>query len=174
MWVDETGRHEGTAVAVLADGSEAPAVAALGGNTAWWDSDGTVCERAVAVKGACDCGWRGGRRPGQKRGEDARLGPFADWEYHVTTVAGLIPRDVQQMLAALHARTLELAETQPVMPLRAVVRLQDAVEGGGRTSARVPPWVSSTRGGRSGFVERAVAEHGEKHVGSSSREAEEG
>ncbi|RSS40123.1 hypothetical protein EF912_32550 [Streptomyces sp. WAC07061] len=119
-------------VAVLADGGEAAPVEALGGSTAWWDSDGTVSERAAGVKGACGCGWRAsGTHPvvwgdvQATEGEDARTGPFADWEYHVTTVEGLVPRDVEQMLAALQDRITELARTQPLTALRAVARLQD-------------------------------------------------
>ncbi|WP_050780063.1 hypothetical protein [Streptomyces sp. C] len=132
VWVDETGRHEGSVLAVLADGGEAPPVEALGGSTAWWDSDGTVSERAVAVKSACGCGWRASKTHPvvwgdvqATEGEDTRTGPFADWDYHVTTVEGLIPRDIEQMLTTLHARITELSRTQPVTALRAVARLQD-------------------------------------------------
>ncbi|RSS41588.1 hypothetical protein EF912_31350 [Streptomyces sp. WAC07061] len=132
VWVDETGRHEGSVVAVLADGGEAPPVAALDGSTAWWDSDGTVSERAAGVKGACGCGWRASQTHPvvwgdvqATEGEDARTGPYADWEYHVTTVEGLVPRDIEQMLDALHARITELAPTQPLTALRAVARIQD-------------------------------------------------
>lgn len=132
-WVDESGRHEGTVVAVLADGAQAPPVTALGGSTASWDSDGTVSERAVGVKAACGCGWRASMvHPvvwgdvEATEGLGARTGPAADWEYHVTTVEGLVPRDVEGMLAALCDRIGELAQTQPVTALRAVARLQDA------------------------------------------------
>ncbi|MFB7054387.1 hypothetical protein ACFCXT_14870 [Streptomyces vinaceus] len=58
-------------------------------------------------------------------GEEAKTGPFADWEYHVTTIEGLIPRDVEQMLTAVQDRITELAKTSPVTALRAVARLQD-------------------------------------------------
>ncbi|MFE5773315.1 hypothetical protein ACFQ7O_33745 [Streptomyces sp. NPDC056485] len=130
-WVDETGRHEGVVVAVLPDGREAPPVEAVGGSTAWWDSDGTVSERAVAVKSACGCGWRANTTHPvvwgdvtATEGEEARTGPFADWEYHVTTIEGLIPRDVEQMLTALQNRITELSTTSPVTALRAIARLQ--------------------------------------------------
>ncbi|MEU8892986.1 hypothetical protein [Streptomyces sp. NPDC048442] len=130
-WMDETGRHEGVVVAVLSDGQDAPAVAALGGSTHWWDSDGTVSERAAGVRSACCCGWRGTTThpviwgdPEATEGHDAKTGPFADWEYHVTTVEGLIPRDVEQMLTALEERITGLSRTQPLAALRAVARLQ--------------------------------------------------
>ncbi|MFI0976401.1 hypothetical protein ACH4SP_05165 [Streptomyces sp. NPDC021093] len=130
-WVDETGRHEGTVVAVLSDGQEAPPVEALGGSTAWWDSDGAVSERAVGVRGACDCGWRGATThpviwgdPEATEGHGAKTGPFADWEYHVLTVEGVIPRDVEQMLTALEDRIAELSRTRPLTALRAVARVQ--------------------------------------------------
>ncbi|MEU9033311.1 hypothetical protein AB0D45_00060 [Streptomyces sp. NPDC048352] len=135
-WVDESGRHEGRVAAVLADGQEAAPIVALGGSTAWWDSDGTVSERAVAVKAACGCGWRAsGTHPvvwgdvEATEGEHARTGPCADWEYHVTTVEGLLPRDVEQMLTALQERIGELSRTRPVTALRAVARLQDTAPG---------------------------------------------
>ncbi|MFE3560695.1 hypothetical protein ACFXKW_38480 [Streptomyces sp. NPDC059193] len=60
-------------------------------------------------------------------GHGAKTGPLADWEYHVTTVEGLVPLDVENMLAALQERIADLAQTQPVTALRAVARLQDAV-----------------------------------------------
>ncbi|MGW8779775.1 hypothetical protein ACWGNM_17175 [Streptomyces sp. NPDC055796] len=59
------------------------------------------------------------------QGEEAKSGPFADWEYHVTTIEGLIPRDVEQMLTALQNRITELSTTSPVTALRAITRLQD-------------------------------------------------
>ncbi|MFJ3882413.1 hypothetical protein ACIPW5_33840 [Streptomyces sp. NPDC090077] len=134
--MDESGRHEGVVVAVLADGQEAAPIAALDGSTAWWDSDGTVSERAVGVKAACGCGWRASATHPvvwgdveATEGEHARTGPFADWEYHVTTAEGLLPRDVEQMLTALQQRIGELSNTRPVTALRAVARLQDAVPG---------------------------------------------
>lgn len=132
-WIDESGRHEGTVVAVLADGREAPPVAAPADSTAWWDSDGTVSERAAGVKAACGCGWRANDvHPvvwgdvEATEGHGARTGPAADWEYHVAAVEGLVPRDVEGMLAALRERIEELAQRQPVTALRAVARLQDA------------------------------------------------
>ncbi|MFJ3882933.1 hypothetical protein ACIPW5_36465 [Streptomyces sp. NPDC090077] len=134
--MDESGRHEGVVVAVLAGGQEAAPIAALDGSTAWWDSDGTVSERAVAVKAACGCGWRASATHPvvwgdveATEGEHARTGPFADWEYHVTTVEGLFPRDVEQMLTALQQRIGELSNTRPTAALHAVARLQDAVPG---------------------------------------------
>ncbi|KOU19146.1 hypothetical protein ADK52_29160 [Streptomyces sp. WM6372] len=132
-WIDESGRHEGAVVALLSDGAEALPVVALGDGTAWWDSDGTVSERAAGVKAACGCGWRvsavhpvGWGDVEATEGYGARTGPAADWEYHVTAVEGLVPRDVEGMLAALLDRIGELAQTQPVTALRAVARLQDA------------------------------------------------
>ncbi|MEU3405064.1 hypothetical protein ABZ766_14150 [Streptomyces sp. NPDC006670] len=133
-WMDESGRHEGRVVAVLADGLEAAPVAALDGSTYWWDSDGTVSERAAAVKAACCCGWRAADTHPvvwgdveATEGEHTRTGPFADWEYHVTTAEGLLPHDVEEMLTALQDRIGELSHTRPVTALRAVARLQDTL-----------------------------------------------
>ncbi|MFJ3205898.1 hypothetical protein [Streptomyces sp. NPDC086989] len=52
-------------------------------------------------------------------GDEARTGRFVDWEYHVTTIEGLIPRDVEQLLTALQHRITELSKTSPVTALRA-------------------------------------------------------
>ena len=128
-WVDETGRHEGYVVAVLADGGE-PAPDA-DGRRPWSSYNGADGPRATAVRGACECGWRGGETHPISRGDDeategieARTGPFADWEYHVTVVEGAVPPDVEQMLAALQRRIAELSERQQITALRVAARLE--------------------------------------------------
>src|SRR5690606_40184632 len=48
--------HEGFPVAVMGDGTEP---APINGNSAWWLYDGQDGRpRAIAVRAACECGWR--------------------------------------------------------------------------------------------------------------------
>src|SRR4051794_25533243 len=116
-WVDESGRHEGYVGAVLADGGE-PA-ARGGGRMPWWGYNGADGPRAVGVRGACECGWRGSVTHPVDFGDDeategyeAETGPFADWERHATAAEGLVPYDVEQLLGALQRRIEELSERQ--------------------------------------------------------------
>ncbi|MEU6849099.1 hypothetical protein ABZ901_04075 [Actinacidiphila alni] len=146
-WVDETGRHTGYVAAVLADGAEPPRVAAgaddSGRRKPWWSYNGADGPRAVGVRGACVCGWRGTETHPITRGDDeategaaARTGPYADWEYHVTATEGAIPYDVEQMLTALRARIEDLSRHQPVMALRAAARLEESAPAHTRTAVR--------------------------------------
>ncbi len=130
-WTDETGRHEGYVTAVLADGGEPRP--GPGGRNAWWFYNGADGPRAVAVKGACECGWRGSDTHPIDWGDDeategyeAPTGPYADWEYHVTEAEGAIPHDVEQMLAALQRRVEELSESQQITALRVAARIEQA------------------------------------------------
>jgi hypothetical protein len=130
-WVDESGRHEGYVVAVLADGGE-PGPAPEG-RKPWWSYNGADGPRAKAVRGACECGWRGTDAHPIDFGDDeategyeARTGPYADWDHHVTAVEGSVPQDVEQMLAALQRRIGQLSERQQLTALRAAARLERA------------------------------------------------
>lgn len=130
-WTDESGRHTGYLAAVLADGGEpAPPTE---GRKPWWFYNGADGPRAVAVKGACGCGWRGAEGhpivwgdDEVTEGYDARTGPYADWEYHVTLAEGSVPYDVEQMIAALERRVEELSRQQPVTALRVAARVEKA------------------------------------------------
>ncbi|MDH6121399.1 hypothetical protein [Kitasatospora sp. GAS204B] len=140
-WVDETGRHEGYLAAVLADGSEPGPVA--DGRTTWWLYNGADGPRAVGVRGACECGWRGAETHPIDFGDDEategveqRTGPYADWEYHVDQAEGMVPRDVEQLLAALEKRIGQLSERQSVTALRVVARVEKAVPGYGIGAVR--------------------------------------
>ena len=132
-WVDETGRHDGYVVAVLADGGEPGASAE--GRKPWWSYNGADGPRAVAVRGACECGWRGSETHPIHRGDDMateayeeRTGPYADWEYHVILVEGAVPPDVEQLLATLQRRVeeLSLSGRQQITALRVAARLEKA------------------------------------------------
>ncbi|WP_328911839.1 MULTISPECIES: hypothetical protein [unclassified Streptomyces] len=133
-WLDESGRHEGYLVAVLADGGE-PAPEP-GARKPWWSYNGADGPRAIGVKGACVCGWRGAEAHPIHRGDDeategyeAPTGPYADWDEHVTLTEGLVPYDVEQMLAALERRIAELSERRPLTALRVASRIEKAAPG---------------------------------------------
>ena len=135
QWVDESGRHQGYVAAVPADGGEPRP---LPDGNEWWRYNGADGPRAVAVRGACECGWRGTQEHPVDFGDDekteayeARTGPFADWEYHVTQAEGLVPYDVEQMIAALQRRVAELSERQPLTALRAVARIETLARDSG-------------------------------------------
>lgn len=128
-WVDETGRHEGYLVAVLADGGE-PGPSDEG-RKPWWTYNGADGPRAVAVRGACECGWRGSDTHPIHRGDDMateayeeRTGPYADWDYHVILAEGAVPPDVEQLLATLQRRVEELSARQQITALRVAARLE--------------------------------------------------
>ncbi|NJP43604.1 hypothetical protein [Actinacidiphila epipremni] len=129
-WVDETGRHEGFVAAVLGDGGE-PGPQPDGSRMPWWAYNGADGPRAVAVRSACGCGWRGGAVHPVDFGDDeategyeAETGPYADWERHVTAAEGLVPYDVEQLLGMLRRRVAELAEQQPVAALRVAAQVE--------------------------------------------------
>lgn len=129
-WIDETGRHEGFVAAVLADGGE-PGPQPDGTRMPWWSYNGADGPRAVAVKGACACGWRGSDAHPVDFGDDeategyeADTGPYADWERHTTAAEGLIPGDVEQLLATLQRRIDELSDRQQLTALRVTARVE--------------------------------------------------
>ncbi|MGF1427494.1 hypothetical protein [Kitasatospora sp. LaBMicrA B282] len=134
-WVDETGRHEGFPVAVLADGHEPAPIA--DGRTEWWLYNGADGPRAVGVRAGCGCGWRGADMHLVDFGDDEategieeRTGVFADWEYHVEQAEGVIPRDVEQLLDTLTRRIENLSQAgRSAAALRVVAHLE-------RTTAR--------------------------------------
>jgi hypothetical protein len=131
-WVDESGQHEGYVAAVLADGGE-PAPPPGGRRLPWWACNGADGPRAVAVRGACACGWRGGATHPVDFGDDeategyeAETGPYADWDRHATETEGLVPSDVEHLLDALRRRIEELSERRPVTALRVAARVESA------------------------------------------------
>lgn len=140
-WADETGRHVGYPAAVLPDGGEPPPLP--DGRRTWWLYNGADGPRAVGVRGACGCGWRGGQTHPIDFGDDektagweSRTGPFADWEYHVAQAEGVVPYDVEQMLTALRRRIEELAEQRPVTALHAAARVERLAPELARHAAR--------------------------------------
>ncbi|NUS10793.1 MAG: hypothetical protein HOY69_05220 [Streptomyces sp.] len=129
-WIDESGRHEGFVTAVLADGGE-PGPRPDGSRMPWWAYNGADGPRAVGVRGACGCGWRGGATHPVDFGDDEATegrtegtGPYADWERHVTAAEGQMPYDVEQLLGMLGRRIDELSEQQPLTALRVAARVE--------------------------------------------------
>ncbi|MFE6055298.1 hypothetical protein ACFQ6N_31495 [Kitasatospora sp. NPDC056446] len=53
-------------------------------------------------------------------------GPFADWEWHVDLVEGVVPREVEELLAALVDRICDLTESKPYAAARAAARFERA------------------------------------------------
>ncbi|WP_245231844.1 hypothetical protein [Streptomyces novaecaesareae] len=130
-WVDESGRHQGFPVAVLADGSEPAPLP--DGRTTWWLYNGADGPRAAAVRGGCSCGWRGERVHLLDFGDDVATeavgestGPFADWEWHVDLAEGVVPHEVEELVAALVDRICDLMESKPYAAARAAARFERA------------------------------------------------
>ncbi|MDG5807940.1 hypothetical protein P9869_35890 [Streptomyces ossamyceticus] len=153
-WVTDDGRHEGYAVAVLADGREASAEDNPGGNSAWWCFDGREGRPlAVGVRAACDCYLGGGSPRSDWRGAtvfpvdfaadfewtegDDTRGPYAEWwRTHVTPAeAATVPGDVTELLDVVRARLAELAEERPLATLTAVARLDGLAQAAGVRAA---------------------------------------
>ncbi|UWE09934.1 hypothetical protein [Actinacidiphila bryophytorum] len=129
-WVDESGQHEGYVAAVLTDGGE-PAPPPGGRRMPWWAYNGADGPRAVAVRGACECGWRGSATHPLDFGDDdategyeADTGPYADWDRHTAAAEGPVPPDVEHLLEALRRRIAEFAEARPVTALRIAARVE--------------------------------------------------
>ncbi|RZU36688.1 hypothetical protein EV284_4188 [Streptomyces sp. BK022] len=148
-WVTKDGRHEGYAVAVLADGRDAIAEDnPASGNSAWWCFDGKDGRPlAVGVRAGCDCyavndsrvltTWRGSTVYPVVFGDwEATEGPgkegspYAEWEnVHVAPAErAAVPDDVTELLAEVRERLAVLAEERPLAALAAVARLE-AVTG---------------------------------------------
>ncbi|MFF2545778.1 hypothetical protein ACFVUY_24820 [Kitasatospora sp. NPDC058063] len=130
-WFEESGRHQGFPAAVLADGSEPAPLP--DGRTTWWLYNGADGPRAVAVRSGCSCGWRGERMHLLDFGDDSATeavgeatGPFADWEWHVDLVEGLVPREVEELVAALVDQICDLTESRPYAAARAAARFERA------------------------------------------------
>ncbi|WP_145902672.1 hypothetical protein [Kitasatospora viridis] len=114
---------------MLPDGGEPGPTA--DGRTVWWAYNGADGPRAVGVRGACRCGWRGVESHPVDFGDDEATeaveqptGPYADWEQHVELAEGVIPRDVEQLLATLERRVGELAATRSATALRVVAQIE--------------------------------------------------
>ncbi|MFF2618455.1 hypothetical protein [Kitasatospora sp. NPDC058046] len=130
-WVDESKRHRGFPAAVLADGSEPEPLP--DGRTTWWLYNGADGPRATAVRGGCSCGWRGEQVHRLDFGDDSATeavgkdtGPFADWESHVDLAEGVVPREVEDLIAALVDRICDLTESRPYAAARAAGRFERA------------------------------------------------
>ncbi|MER6366716.1 hypothetical protein [Kitasatospora sp. NPDC001527] len=115
VWVhEEIGGHEGRAVAVLGDGSEP--------DGAWWTHDGADGRRrAIAIRPACECGWRGEMFPLDvadhevAEGTADGTGPYGAWDAHVVRLLGdQVPEDVAQAIAGLRRQLAELTERRPL------------------------------------------------------------
>ncbi|MBD0689960.1 hypothetical protein [Streptomyces sp. CBMA123] len=66
-------------------------------------------------------------------GDDARteavgeaIGPFADWEWHVDLAEGVVPPEVEDLVAALVDRICDLTEGRPYAAARAASRFERA------------------------------------------------
>ena len=151
---DDLYEHEGYAVAVIADGSEPPAVQVPlpGGGTApnnsWRLYDGSAPDRplAVGLRAACECGWRGERmRPLDwnnqegSEGSDVGLtptGPYGDWLAHIDDLRGTtVPQRVRELVAALSAKLGEMADERPIAALEAIGTLEAVTRHRGRAAA---------------------------------------
>ncbi|MEU3565126.1 hypothetical protein [Kitasatospora sp. NPDC006786] len=53
-------------------------------------------------------------------------GPFADWEWHVDLAEGVVPREVEDLVAALVDRICDLTENRPYAAARAAARFESA------------------------------------------------
>lgn len=154
-WATDDGRHEGYAVAVLADGTDAAAADNPSGGSAWWSFDGRDGRPlAVGVRAACDCYLADGIRPRSDwrgatvfpvdfgadfelaEGDDSR-GPYAEWwTTHVTPAeATTVPGDVTELLDAVRIRLAELAAERPLAALTAVARLDGLAQAAGVRAA---------------------------------------
>ncbi|WP_404953142.1 hypothetical protein [Streptomyces sp. 147326] len=187
-WATEDGRHEGYAVAVLADGREATAADNPGtGNAAWWCFDGRDGRPlAVGVRAGCDCRDGRGRTAAEWRGamvhpvdfgdtettenwEDGR-GPFAEWEavHARPATAAAVPDEAAALLDEARTLLAQLAEERPLAALRAVARLEALAEQAGRAAAG-----AAQRGGESwtgigkalGVSKQAAHQRFARHLG---------
>jgi hypothetical protein len=174
---EEFGRvHGGRAAAVLADGSEpGPVYVDLGSGTHvhssshWtlYTGESVRRPRAVAVRGACACGWRATRThplTGHDSAEDAAFdveaGAYRDWADHITAVdqaAAPIPDEVAAALAVLKEQLAALADNGPVAALRITTRLERVADATGRRAlcaidigddpdAGEQPWAAVAKG----------------------------
>lgn len=155
---EEFGRaHRGRAAAVLAGGAEPEPVyldfgsgSNVHSSSHWSLYTGESPRRpcAVAVRGACLCGWRaprshpldGDRRAADPRGQfDVEDGPYRDWADHITAVgaaAAPIPDPVAATIAALAEQLAALADGGPVAALRVVGVLERLTADVGRRAVR--------------------------------------
>ncbi|MGW7174814.1 hypothetical protein [Streptomyces xanthophaeus] len=165
--------HEGSVGVVLEDGSEPGPVyfdVGSGGNvpstTLWHACDGRFRRPgAVALRGACSCGWRGAAEyplDWALLGDEQPLyeadvdlsGPVADYGAHLSIVrdaAVPLPADVSVLLGEVAGRLAELAVREPVVALKALADLQYVIAQAGADAAR------GVLGGRVPFADVAVA-----------------
>jgi hypothetical protein len=120
--------HEGYAVPVLADGTEGDT--ARGG---WWVYDGRDGRAlAVAVRAACECGWRSDASFPADLGDQDRTegwengtGPYAAWWEHVSGgLATTVPPDLSQAVSQVGRCLAQLAEERPLAALEVIARLE--------------------------------------------------
>lgn len=142
------------AAAVLADGTEpAPVYLDLGSGThvhrsshwSLYTGESPRRPRAVAVRGACSCGWRSSsdHRLDQADADDdaaldVEVGPYRDWADHLAAVeaaAAPIPEPVAATLAVLEEQLAALAEGGPVAALRVAAALERLAADVGRQAA---------------------------------------
>ncbi|MFI0822042.1 hypothetical protein ACH4TX_40775 [Streptomyces sp. NPDC021098] len=145
--------HEGTAGAVLGDGSEPGPVYVDAGSgshmpaiTDWWVYDGTLgAPRATHLRGSCSCGWRGERRYAIDWGLVAEdpydadtSGPRDDWAQHIEHVKERsvpLPVALEGLLAEVDQQLTALAADAPLAALRAVAALERTTKRIGREAA---------------------------------------
>jgi len=156
---DEFGSsHEGTAGAVLQDGSEPEPVWIDTGSSGssgyrtseWWAYNGVYSRpRASHLRGSCSCGWRGeslypidwdaiGDWPRDYDSVDLS-GLRDDWDCHIDEVEARtvpIPEDLQNLLESLETRLEALACDFPLAGLRAVAAVERIAKRIGWDAAR--------------------------------------
>lgn len=104
------------------------------------------------------------RRP---RAREAPTGPYADWEYHVAATEGVIPHDVEQMLAALRRRVEELSEHRQLTALRVAARIEQSAPRlslGAVRAARGGPVSWEATGRTFGTSRQAAHERFARHI----------
>ncbi|WP_345680238.1 hypothetical protein [Yinghuangia aomiensis] len=129
------------AAAVLADGSEpGPVYLDIGSGThvprsshwSLYTGESPRRPRAVAVRGACACGWRSNRtHPLDQDDADhttvgVEAGPYRDWADHLTAVeaaAAPIPEPVAATLAALEEQLAALERLADDVARRALTAI---------------------------------------------------
>lgn len=145
--------HEGTARALLADGTEPGPVyldAGSGGNvsqtTAWQIYDGRINRpQAARLRGSCSCGWRG--MPSYPidwaQVEDwpydvTTESPQEDWTRHISEVKARsipLPPSLEHLLEQVDDQLSALAADAPLAALKAVAALERITWRAGRQAA---------------------------------------
>ncbi|MEV6081580.1 hypothetical protein AB0L80_41825 [Streptomyces sp. NPDC052069] len=142
--------HEGYPVAVMGDGSEP---APVNGNSAWWLYDGQDGRpRAIAVRAACECGWRSAEMfpidwedQDETDGFEYNSGPYAAWDrQHIAPLLGTtVPDDLTDAIATVRQMLAGLTTSRP---LAAAAAAADVEKLGGAALQRAVTAVRDSNG----------------------------